>query len=353
MRFSGTRGYSSYSGRGSRGKRAIAVLLVLVILGAAGFALLQNRIYYDADGKAHLRRPQRETEVEQPISPEDVDLIIETGKPENQPSKGEQSTTGYANAFLITEETMAKGADAVNAAWVSGMETCQAGAVTLKDDSGRVWFDAASAIPGSVSASGALSEAVRNLAQSDGYTIACISTLHDPMTAKQWVTDMGLRNRSGYIFYDGNNSQWLDANKPRTRQKICELVAETAQLGFDEILLTDLTYPTEGNLENVNDGGVKRAETLKAFLQEIRAALPEGVKLSLELPAETILSGENAVAGHVMKDLVPLVDAIYAKADAAEVAALQDAMVKISRDCPVIPELVQMGGYEGTCLLIA
>lgn len=352
MRFSGTRGYSSYSGRSSKGKRAIAVLLVLVILGAAGFALLQNRVYYDADGKAHLRRPQKETEVEQPLSPEDVELVIETGKPDDSPAKGDQSTTKYASAFLITEETMAQGADAVNAAWLSGMENCQAGAVTLKDDIGRVWFDAASAIPGSVSASGALSEAVRNLAQSSQYTIARISTLHDPMTAKQWVTDMGLRNRSGYIFYDGNNSQWLDANKPRTRQKICELVAETAQLGFDEILLTDLTYPTEGNLENVNDGGVNRAETLEAFLREIRAALPEGVKLSLELPAETILNGENAVAGHVLKDLVPLVDAIYVKTDAAEVAALQNAVVRISKDCAVIPELSQMGSYEGACLLI-
>ena len=39
---------------------------------------------------------------------------------------------------------------------------------------------------------------------------------------------MGLKNTGGYIFYDGNNLNWLDPSKPAARQYLGGL-AESAQ----------------------------------------------------------------------------------------------------------------------------
>lgn len=346
------KGYRGYNGRGSKGKIVLAVLLCMIILAAVVFWALQSHVYYDADGKPHFRGPERPAQ-EQPLSPGDVELIFGEGDPSDEPVETAPAVTSYASAFSITEGTMAKGAEAINTAWMDGILRHHAAAITLKDADGKVWFDAQAAIPGSVAATAAVAAAVREAAGSDVYTVARMNTLHDPLIAKQWVTDMGLRNRSGYIFYDGNNSQWLDANKPRTRQKICEMAAEAAGMGFDEILLTGFAYPTEGNLEQVNDGGVDHAETLETLLQEIRGALPEGVALSLELPAETIQNGGNETAGHRLSSLVPLVDAIYSVTTEAEAPALRQAVTAISGDCGFIPELTGPGSAESAYLLLS
>lgn len=344
---SGTRGYRSYSGRGNKGKIFLAILLGLVIVGAAAFLLLQSHVYYDANGRPHLRLPEKPRQ-EQTISPDEVDLIFEISDELPQ----DESFTRYHSAFSVTEATLAEGVEAIDAVWAKGMEDHDAVAVTLKDNTGHVWFSAAAAIPGSVKASAEVAEAVERIASSDVYTIARINALHDPLTAKQWVTDMGLRNLEGYIFFDGNNSQWLDAAKPRTRQKLCELVQQAAQLGFDEILLTELTYPTMGNLENVKDGGVDRSETLRTLLKEIRAVLPEGVKLSLELPAETIQNGGNEVAGHVLADLVPLLDTVYTVTEEDQAPALRDAVQAVSEECGLIAEVTAVDRMTSRYLLL-
>lgn len=348
---SGTRGYRSYSGRGNKGKIALAILLSIIILAAAAFLLLQSRIYYDANGTPHIRLPEWSVQT-RPLSPDDVELVFGDGDTEEDASESAASFTRYTNAFSVTEETLKNGPEAINTAWVSGITDHQAAAITLKDADGMVWFDSESAIPGSIKATTAVITAVHDIAESDVHTIARINTLHDPFTAKQWVTDMGLRNLSGYIFFDGNNSQWLDANKARTRQKICEMAAEAAEMGFNEILLTGFSYPTDGNMEDMNDGGVNHVETLESLLKEIRAALPEGVLLSVELSAETIQNGSNEAAGHRLSSLAPLVDTIYAETTGAEAAALRDGVAARSKTCGFVPEVTDAKSMSDPYLLL-
>lgn len=347
---SGTRGYCSYSGRGNRKKVALAVILILIILGAVAFLLLQGRIYYDVAGKPHIQLPERPAQVK-PLSPEDVNVTIESG---GDVDFDEEMAifTRYTKAFSITETTLVKGTGAIKAVWAAEKSNYTAAAITLKDDDGKVWFHSAAAIPGSVKASAEVDTAVRELGQSDLYTIARINTLHDSLTAKQWVTDMGLRNRDGYIFYDGNNSQWLDASKVRTRQKICEMAAEAAEMGFNEVLLTGFAYPTEGNLENMKDGGVNHVETLESLLKEVRKALPEGVGISLELPAATIQNGGNEAAGHRLSSLASLVDAIYAETTETEISALRNSVASISKTCGFVAEVTDTKNVSTPYLLL-
>lgn len=95
------------------------------------------------------------------------------------------------------------------------------------------------------------------------------------MAARADVEGMGLKNTGGYIFYDGNNGNWLDPSKPAARQYLCTLAAELAQQGFDEILLTDVGYPTVGKLDKIDYNGADRAASIRLFLEELRSALGE------------------------------------------------------------------------------
>ena len=78
---------------------------------------------------------------------------------------------------------------------------------------------------------------------------------------------------------------WISSGKLRSRAS-------------DEIILTDVSYPTAGKLDKIdfsnamtagNTAEAGRQAQIEGFLREVRDALPKNVILSLELPAETVL----------------------------------------------------------------
>ena len=167
---------------------------------------------------------------------------------------------------------------------------------------------------------------------------------------------MGLKNTGGYIFYDGNNSQWLDPGHEKARTYLLAIIREAVERGFREILLTDVSYPTAGKLDKIdfsnamtagNTAEAGRQVQIEGFLREVRDALPKNVILSLELPAETVLAGTNSDAGQELSALAPLVDRIYAETTEAEAPALETAVKAASAACGFVPELTEQPA-EGT-----
>lgn len=308
-----SRGYHSYRGRTPKWKVVLAIVLVLVILGAVGFMVLQEHIVYDGTGTPHLRLPQQETE-DTGTSPEEeepVEVVI-------QEPEGPQEIHAFSlPAQALTQQT-------VEAALAEPQAECNAVAVTLKDSAGLVYFDAAGAVSGTVRTEADTTAALEALTgQEDLYTVARISCFHDPKAANAEVESMGLKNTGGYIFYDGNNSQWLDPAKPEARQYLTGIIREAAALGFDEILLTDVSYPTEGKLDKIAYGEVDRQAQLGAFLAEVRLAL-EGydVTLSVELPETAVLNGAEETSGASLAQFAPHVDRLYAVTTSDRTTAL-------------------------------
>ena len=212
----------------------------------------------------------------------------------------------------------------MEAALAEPQAECNAVAVTLKDSAGLVYFDAAGAVSGTVRTEADTTAALEALTgQEDLYTVARISCFHDPKAANAEVESMGLKNTGGYIFYDGNNSQWLDPAKPEARQYLTGIIREAAALGFDEILLTDVSYPTEGKLDKIAYGEVDRQAQLGAFLAEVRLAL-EGydVTLSVELPETAVLNGAEETSGASLAQFAPHVDRLYAVTTSDRTTAL-------------------------------
>ena len=229
-----------------------------------------------------------------------------------------------------------------------------AAAVTLKDSTGHIYFAATGAAAGAVSTAEDTAAALTEVTESSYHTIARMSCFLDPIAARGDVEGMGLKNTGGYIFYDGNNGNWLDPSKPAARQYLCTLAEELAQQGFDEILLTDVGYPTVGKLDKIDYNGADRAASIRLFLEELRSALAEyGVAVSIELPAEVITSGADDTAGLVLSDIAPLVDRVYAVTTADQAPALEAAVSAAGEDTDFVAELTGYGpDVTGSCLIL-
>ena len=339
MAFSGTRGYSSYRGRGNKGKIFLAVLLILVILAAVGFIIAREHMSYDADGNLRFTLPwQKETEQPQePVPSGDVVIREPEQTAAQETVHGLLLSADPRTAQTWEEEQAAAGDDVTMLA------------MTLKDDTGHVFYDSSAAVTGAVSENAARDTAREALmGRADLAKAARISCFHDPLAANADVEGMGLKNTGGYIFYDGNNSQWLDPGLAKARNYLLDLIREATAQGYGEIILTDISYPTVGKLDKIDFTHAELAQDtseegrcywIESFLREVRNALPEGTVVSLELPADTIRSGYDGDAGQNLSELAPLVDRIYAQTTAAEAPALEAAVKVASDACGFVPEV--------------
>ena len=344
-----SRGYHNYRGRRSPEKTVLTVILVAIILASVGFIFLQESIIsFDETGNAYFRLPGRiEEEAEAPR--EEIDLTIEPAKQERPeprkvrgfcvptPPERESWSLSYREAKELLGEELG------------------AVAVTLKDSEGTVHFDSAAALPGTVRFFEEDTDVVLSaVLDTPLHTIARISCFHDPKAANREAETMGLMNTGGFLFYDGNNSQWLDPAKPAARAYLCALAKEAAELGFDEILLTDVSYPTEGKLDKIDYGETMKAQNLRTFLEEMGRALePYGVTLSIELPEAVVLEGSDNVAGLTLADIVPLVDRICAVTTAEKADQLRAAVEALSPETEFVPELTApAAGWEGSSLIL-
>lgn len=354
---SGTRGYSSYRGRGRKGKVLLAILLLLVIAASVGFIIARENMAYDTDGALHFQLPWAQKETPPAEVVPDDDVTIQTPEP---------SMPKAAGRSVALESTPLTEADWASATLVLDILECPSAAVTLKDERGWVYFDSASALSGTVrfhetENGAALSALLEETRQREGRAIARIACFHDPKAANADVEGMGLKNTGGFIFYDGNNSQWLDPGKDSARAYLVKLIREAAELGFDEILLMNVGYPTEGKLDKIaytyplpgTAAEKGRQENLALFLRQVREELPESVTLSLELDADTVCTGRDENAGQNLSVLAPLVDFIYAPATEAEIPALQTAVETAAQTCGFVPELTEVpaGALENWMLL--
>lgn len=320
----GPRGYSNYRGRTPLGKVLLIIVLILVILGAVGFMLLQQYVTYDENGVPHFLLPEKNPteEVTPPTQPEpSIDLTIETPA-QTQTALLAGDPAGWQAALA---DLAAKGQTAF--------------AVDVKLPGGQVAF--ASRVEGvSLSATAvAATDALAPLLAGETHAIARLSCFRDGRYATGHLDSAGLENTGGYIFYDGNNTTWLDPGKAGARGYLCALAKECAALGFDEILLTDLSYPTVGKLDKIAYGETMKDQNFGIFLKEMKAALADyDVKLSIQLPAAAITTGRDSVAGLLLADLLPLVQGIYAPAATAEEAsALGGAVAALSPETQFVP----------------
>ena len=144
------------------------------------------------------------------------------------------------------------------------------------------------------------------------------------------MADAAICQRNNYVWYDNRSWHWLDPDKELARQYVVSLAVECAKLGFDELLLEELCYPTRGNLNKISyaNNTLSKTEALELLLKEMKEALePYGVKLSLLVTDELLMAGKDEESGVDLAVLLPLVDGVYAQsASPATSQALVDVL---------------------------
>lgn len=318
--------YRHYRGRRTKGKVALAVLLVLVILAALVVIRMQQHVVYDETGAPRLEVPWQEEPVQDEVHL-DLDLVIQ------DPEKRIEEIRGVV---LAPEQMTADGA----AAMLSDAD-CNAVVIPLKDSTGAVWFETATAVAGSMATTAESSAVLKQLTEAC-HVIGQLHCFDDSVAADADAEAMGLMNTGGFLFYDGANRRWLDPAKPAARQYLCDLAVDAARLGVDEILLTGFGYPTEGLLDKIAYGETAKNLNLLSLLEELQTALePYGTVLSLELSADVIAAGQEVASGLVLAEIAPQVDRICAAVLSEEVetmAARVNAAGETALFVPILAE---------------
>lgn len=333
------RNYHSYRGRTPKWKILLSIVLVLIIVASLGFLALQRYIVYDETGTPHFLLPGSSEVQEQPSQQPHANLVVE----QTPAVEEKEPTVVYLGAEPIVTVEDAQGL-------LAAARGCTGPAVTLKADTGRVYFRTPTAI--SSGAKDETAEALALILSEADYTAARLVCFADPKAANSDVEGMGLKNTGGYIFYDGNNRQWLDPAKEAARTYLVQLAVECARLGFDEIILSGVSYPTEGKLHKIAYGETPQDENLGLFLEEVAAALEEyGVTLTVEMTAEGILIGTDD-GGLTVETAAKYAQRICAVTEGAEMENLATIVGRYGESVEFVPILTELPfGYEDSAIL--
>ena len=117
-------------------------------------------------------------------------------------------------------------------------------------------------------------EVLRALNDTPGlYTVAQVSCLRDSALVRE-EPGLSLHRVSGSPWLDESRQGWLDPAQPQVQSYLIGLCRELAQLGFDEILLTDCGFPTQGDLDSLR-AVEEKEETLETFCRQLQGAMAD------------------------------------------------------------------------------
>ena len=386
------KGYHSYRGRQGFWRRLLVFVLVLILVAACGFLFLQRYITYSDDGSFRLELPF-EINWELPIfnggeqsdagkdEPEkDVNLIVDRPpEDEGNPSGNDQPTEDQTQeekpsdedrtpdeqpreelyqpprlielSALVQDETAL--IETLTAAGADGF------VFHAKKELGKVSYTSAVAISGAIEEAAVSRELLGRLcALENVYTVASLNCFHDSIYAFANMQAAGVCQSNGYIWYDYDEQHWLDPEKDAARQYLIAMAVECAQLGFDELMLEDLCYPTWGKLYKIDysQNTMAKTDALLLFLSELEDALePYGVRVSLRLEENVArgLTDDLEDSGFDARAILPLVDAVYVATTDAETLRQEMSLLLAGGNIPVLVPVVREVTAESSWCLVA
>lgn len=143
----------------------------------------------------------------------------------------------------------------------------------LKAGNGTFYYDTAmpdASISGKVDTE-ALEALLQYLAKADYYTIASVPAFRDRAYGLA-NTSLGIHHASGgYLWAGSDKCYWLDPAKNGTQNWLTQIATELRDLGFDEVLFTDFTFPT-GDILYEGDRTAVLNETAQHLVSSLATA---------------------------------------------------------------------------------
>ena len=299
--------YDGYRGRRTitDALKFIAVALgVIVVLVLAGVFYCQRYIVYTDEGpKLELppflemfRREKNEPNASSSLpDPGDVSVVIDPDGSWSEPAPGALQEAGYILELPVS--------DVINGTAAAQLEEAKAEALVLqmKDPSGRLaWHSGLFAADwAEVNAPQSNNDALKQWNNGTWHTIARVCCFRDDSVPYS-MNKLALR-RGEYNWRDELGLRWLSPAQEEAQNYIAGLCGELAALGFDEILLEQFHFPTQGNVENIKRGDrydpARFTDEVEKLLEQVRLAVePYGTKVSLRVERDT-LAGEENISG--------------------------------------------------------
>lgn len=318
-------GYGGYRGRRTFHdmlKWVAAVLAALVVI-LVGVLVFGQRYLVFRDQGVRLELPSFHQKDDQKPDPGDVSLEV---RPQGDQSGEDQSAqkpgADETEALRAVELPLSAVQDGTAR---SRLEQAGANALILemKDSQGDLAWRSGESLAARVSSGDeTINGALEDWNRGDVYTIARVCAFRDNTVPYQnnsvalkasygnWRDELGLR--------------WLNPDSEKARSYLIGLCRELAQLGFDEIMLDQCWFPTQGKLDQIVKNGSyadgRFAESVEdLFAQLSQAVEPYGTRLSVRLPEN--YQGAAATGGLSEKCLENDIQRIWTIPEAGETGA--------------------------------
>ena len=161
-----------------------------------------------------------------------------------------------------------------------------------------------------------LKEVLTQLHKEHVWTIARhVMFQDDDLAARR--PELALKRANGSLWKDAGGRAWMDPANKEVWEYNLSLMRQALGLGFDEVNLDYIRFPTDGDVVNARypswDGKTPKEEVLKEFLSwlnpRLKAGYP-GAVLSIDVYGETFLRDFAGSTGQRMTALAPEVDVV-------------------------------------------
>ena len=324
--------------RGKRKKTGAWVILSVILLSIIAFAILlfyglQKYIVIDSEGlrleipflggqsiTADEPEPDKafdEVKAELVVGEPDYSNIVATAGEGLQPIHAR-----FVDASSLTPDFLQS--------CVSSMGSFDALVLEMKPASGILSYKSSVSLSKSFGSDGAydLSEYLKALKDKGVYLVAAVSCCIDDNLAQKNPA-YALRTADGQPC-QGLSGAWLDPSSADVRSYTLALCKELAGMGFDEILLTNLSHPqsTDQGYIYTSTSLIKQSPVtaVSGFALNIyRGLMGEKVKLSIQAYSSTAMqAGLDSASGQNVSLFFKIFDRVYYPCERTEASSLSD-----------------------------
>ena len=339
---------SNHNPNQSRIRRTVAaVLIVAVLVAAVGVFLVARCLSFDENG-AHvidrygvLAQEAQQLEGEGNAEPEQPQEEAPVEQPEPEPEEPDSRIVMLAAGAVAEEQ------DRI-------LELAENGAldtvvVNIKDGEGNLNISVDTREIDEVeylvdSGADALEETIAALKDAGVHVIGRIYCLHDAQATK-YNSDLAIRFERGGTWLDYDNTRWLDPTNDDTVEYLCDIAESAVEVGCDELMLADFTFPPRGHLDRAEFDRYPddQASVLLDALEEIQhAAGDAAVSLTADSLSDlTDLSANGEEDGIPVGDagaLLEAADRLFVPVNSADEAeTLLETVQELSETAVVVP----------------
>jgi hypothetical protein len=190
--------------------------------------------------------------------------------------------------------------------------------IDIKDYTGRIGFDTNSQLINEIGSEQIWIKDIEWLIKkfhcSGIYVIARICVFEDNFLPRK-KPDSALKTRTGNLWQDFKGLTWLDPASKEVWDYNLELAKEAVKVGFDEINLDYVRFPSDGNIELIVypfwDRETSKPEVIRQFFEYFSQKMkPLGVFISIDLFGLTLTSNTDMNIGQWLENAAPYFDYI-------------------------------------------